>query len=472
MKKRYLVAGIVLIVIIAVFVIWVGYDFPSWPVYISASEERPWSRSLFDKLTAPGKTYSIETEKFLKTVFTNVTSDAITVEHPIGAKLRDLTPSDVTILPLNGGKASDGASVRIKCIGTALSEQPLKRGEVVKAPLKFYRPDGSILSEKEIRKILPQDHESEVRFFSSWRRRMRFYLDISGLTDVEIAGTNCLERNMKTIITRGTVSHSENELYYVEHNLSVMHSPSALLLVDLAYGETETVNVAPLAGSEAEFSNTTCRVEAFMAGMSWGGHDSRGKYKNFTIDAKYKDRTILVISRPPNTFYSQFDITLITHEGKQVTPDLEDYSNIATMQNYRIKQDEIKSIRITYKPQIRRFLIPVEKIPGTPEENSDIENLLNVTVPAVRFERENEINSFLGNMLGLHIWKSVRSSSAKTFFPKEYKNAKVGEILQDYLDLYPKAEVNFKEGEFLLEIKTPKTRTEKIQKYLQEIWPF
>lgn len=451
--RRFLILLIFMGVVGAcVFVLILDFVNSGKPVYIDAKAVRPWGKEFYNRCVIPRYLPSFDPEQFSKSLDTEITSDSITVRRTFGFRNINPPPVQITRLPLNGGQIDKDKSIYVKYIGAALLKKGCKTGETVRETLKFYYPDGYVVPQKEIREVFQYEHQRDTRFFSSNTIRLVwFYLDISGFKKAEIKDSILFDTNMKTCITRGDRHISVQNLHGIRHRVEILHNPEVQLLVDIASGSTENVEIMPDSESEKiTFSNTACRITCF----------------------KFKNEKVLFLSKAPDKHYKQFGLKLITDEGKEISLNCKDWTNHSMMWFTDVSPEKIRIIKISYKPHMQRFLIPVNALPVTLEKNRNIENLLAITIPYKRFENDHEMLFFIEYLLQIDIEYYGKPKSLKKFFPREYQNAKAGEILSDYISMFPTKEVEYNEKEFILTLKDKKGLKAKIKEYLQRKLPF
>ena len=356
--------------------------------------------------------------------------------------------------------------MKMKYIATAFSTVPPDNRGLRKVRKQFFHPNGSPVSEEEVMKAFPHKHQRNDILYSN-RGRAWFYCNISGLDQPKLVGTSLFDERTKAAVSLGCSSGFMDDWYYVMQGVEILHSAPLFLLIDVVHGPPEACEIRPVSGTRAVFSNSQCRLEGFMEGISGGV--APGDYKTrFDIGSSIKDRTTLVLTRDPGADWGQFDIALISRAGEEITPNSMQYQGFGGIINFRVPPQKIKCVRITYHPEITRLMIPIKELPGLPDENREVENLLNVRVPYAKFENELEMRIFLGGVLEVMI---PIPQSGLSDFPREYENSSAEDILKDYLGLFPKSKVEFDGREYELRIRPRKSWIKKVERILRKYFP-
>lgn len=433
--------------------------------HVDSREVRPWAESGYLKSTTPGTNLKVDSEKFYKTVNTEITSDSVKITHTSISMGRDPAPPDFTRLSEKGGPLKTGGSLKLEYIASANLQNPVSSDNSHRIEMDFYHPDGSPVSKSEVMKEFPALYQRTTRFYGSNHREIRFLFRISGLRDPIIAGSSLFDKKTRVSVSNSSRYYSKDDLHTVGQVIRILHSTPLLLTMNIAHGEVENREIEARMGEKAVFTNTECRIEAFFEGDAY----STSNLNEFSIDPRFKGRTVLVLSHPPGIFENQFKVQAVKDDGEKIWSISLGGSGVGMMYIFEEAPEKINKIQITYRPHIQRAIVSFPDIPGISEENRDLENLLDVNVPYIKFEKEYEMRNFIEGILEIRIFEH---GSPTTFFPKEYNNASAGEILRDYLALYPKQKIEYSKTDFTIRMSRKKDWKRIIKGYFRKIFPF
>ena len=145
---------------------------------------------------------------------------------------------------------------------------------------------------------------------------------------------------------------------------------------------------------------------------------------------------------------------------------------MGTVELYNSHLDKIERIRVVYRTNTRRVILPINSIPGQPKFNYDIKNLANLKIPYVRFDNSWSMRNAIKKLLHTNgIIEQTPRNRAKIAltFPRSYTNVTAGELLKDWASQFPGCRVYIDEEKGRIEIRPPKTLGQRFKAIMRKI---
>ncbi|MFP4581324.1 MAG: hypothetical protein ACLFQ6_11390 [Candidatus Sumerlaeia bacterium] len=409
------------------------------------------------------------------------TTGTYTVQYPFAPHdLTSTVPDQIHVLDTttNENEENIPGIIRVKALATAwITELPEDQKDsdypyVRPEPVVFH-PDGSPMDKDEGKKLMkrissgmqPDHHEFIV------------VMDFENILEPKILGYGLYDAATKRALTGGYSWQSKvnNQSSYVNFNMRNWRTAPAWLRVDIAYGPP-VVKELPMDNTKTvNFGDFQCQFVEMFAGNpnSWSSGGGSGGVKKATIQFKEEDnQTCILIYFSPEAERWKPTVEVLTTDGKVHDAGGNRVGDVMKSTTfYRVKLEDIKSIRIVHRPNVYRCMIPVISSPGMPEENSQVDNLFDVRVPYIRFKSKWEFDDIHNILLVANTsYKNINSPEIPdTEFPMEFHNVTVEELYRKYVSYYPDpVTLSVDEKDSRITISKPIPLKERIKEIMQK----
>src|SRR6185295_5178070 len=192
--------------------------------------------------------------------------------------------------------------------------------------------------------------------------------------------------------------------------------------------------------SEFRWPTAAARVVAVAAkdqdvGMSTSGTGQNLDYAIRWDGMQPKKTAVLIMYDSPARVPVSFQV--VDDAGAAHT-NLSSSGGDVSMHEFDIPPERVARIRAKYLPLLDRLIIELPGMPGLPEANRGIEDLMQVRIPYLRVKDEYEW-VLLASLLQLDVWPYRDGAIADwpairvpRSYPMEFRNATVAEILAGF----------------------------------------
>ena len=248
--------------------------------------------------------------------------------------------------------------------------------------------------------------------------------------------------------------------YFVERNLGLLRRAPVDLVFDIGIGPKDVFEIKPdeignvIKYNEGHFSLTAAEVGK---SEGWSSGSSHNNVKtSVDLHRSYEDYTTIVCFHLSPNRLSQLQISAIDRLGVEHQFGNGFSSGIISSKYAQVKLSEITSFKVTRFPNFRRFIFSLPCLPGYPDQNEEITNLLDTWIPYIRFKDEFEFSQVLEKLTQMEVSimnHGTISSRSGPFFPKEFRNVTVRDILREWNAANPQTGVRVYTEDFKLDLK-------------------
>lgn len=224
----------------------------------------------------------------------------------------------------------------------------------------------------------------------------------------------------------------------------IWHQGPVDVVFDAAFGPVQRERLDPVPGSSFLFRQGAIRLIAVHEGSSSGSSSgSRGETNvveviwNTDEPDEPRTETQFVFLCLPKAMNLPLSIQFLDRDGKDLPGGLSNSSGLIYRAEVPAQRDEIAAIEVSYYPNLKRFVLPLPEIPGLPEENREVDDLLRVRVPWIRFRNEHDFQRTLESLLQVRFQSQFNPTIPAADFPLVFENRTAGELLDAYLAYFP-----------------------------------
>ncbi len=219
------------------------------------------------------------------------------------------------------------------------------------------------------------------------------------------------------------------------------------LLVDYAFPPCEVREIEAKPGETASFPAFDVRYLGMLTAGSWSERMRIGSMADSTMYQSSEivktplgegsiTMNIFCFGVVPQAHTSTLSIDALNGEGTVIGVGEEpncNYGGLATM-SITGPLPAPSRFRIRQRTKLIRFVFELPELPGLPEQNRGVTDLLDVVVPYARFESEFDLPTALRYLTQMSIDTADGSYTAAPpdAFPREVENVTVRALLYDY----------------------------------------
>ena len=337
------------------------------------------------------------------------------------------------------------ASVQIAYLATGWAKPTnratLRNPSYFSVPGKFFLPDLTPFTAEDYRRLKVRKWDCTLHFREG-RPTLAFMLRFTDLEGWKLLGLHAFDARTHAPVHGGGYSHGPRELgYHIETDLALWHETPVDLVLDLALGPPKVFEFPARTNVWQEYPGGAVALVAKINGdeRSWSS-SFNGKTETITVSFETKPekpQCSLIFYCQPAAHPAPIDFELLDQEGEVIPGAGGGSSGRLAIKSVRTAVTNVAKVRLKFYPNHRRVVFHLPRLPGLPESNRHVENLLDVRVPFAHFRAQYQMRSWLESMLQVQLRQSTSPTVPPGTFPVEFTDATVGEALKFYLGLFP-----------------------------------
>lgn len=251
-----------------------------------------------------------------------------------------------------------------------------------------------------------------------------------------------------------------NGKYILERKLGLFRRTPVDLVFDVAVGPKEVFEINPdeigkvFEYSEGQFSLVCVEVGKYGGWRNSSNQNTREM--SIDLNRSYEGFTTLVCFHLSLNRLSRLQVAAIDSQGVEHPFGSGYSSGVVSTKSAHVKLSDIASFKVTRFPNYHRFIFSLPFLPGYPEENENVIDLLDTWVPYIRFRNEFEFAQSLEKITHMKVsmlgFNRAGPSIGASFFPKEFRNVTVRDILKEWNMATPKTRVRVNTDDFILDL--------------------
>jgi hypothetical protein len=376
-----------------------------------------------------------------------VTNDTeISVSWPMGDFGQRSFPAELALMGADGALQLAEGVLRLVAMGSALAslvpQSEWQNYYPRTAPGQYFTHDGKPLSTNEVKALMPGVELGEFRTYQAFPN-FKLWFSTTNLPVMKALRVSGFDARTKQPIVSHWSSEVSNGTLVVGMEPTMWHPGPVRLLVDLALGPTVDHMLSnrkaarvdlPLGGIKIVDRQTLPPgrdIQGWNSGATGGKLSIRMNVRQTSSEHAKALRTLFVLGIHPQSFNNPFDYEAIDNDGKIIETRTHGSSWNLNFVSVAAEPERIKGFRIKFYPKAYRVFVDLPEIPGLPEFNRGVENLLDVKVPFALFNQQWDREDFIRKTLQVDLpYFGVAASAEK--WPMAFTNVSVREILAVY----------------------------------------
>jgi len=376
-----------------------------------------------------------------------VTNDTeISISWPMGDLGQRIIPAEPALMGADGVLRLPEGVLRLVAMGSALaSSAPQSEWQNFyprTSPGQYYTHEGKPLSTNEVKAFLPGLELGEFQTYQAFPN-FKLWFSTTNLPVMKALRVSGFDARTKQPIVSHWSSDVGKGTLVVGMEPTMWHPGPVRLLVDLALGPTVEHMLSnrkaarvdlPLGGMKIVDRQTLPPgrdIQGWSSGATGGKLSMRMNVRQTGSEHAKMLRTLFVLAIHPHANNNPFDYEAIGHDGKVLETRALGSSWNLNFVSVAAEPERIMGFRIKFYPKNYRVIFDLPEIPGLPEVNRGVENLLDVKVPFALFRQQWDREDFIRKTLQVDLpYYGVAVSAEK--WPMAFTNVSVREVLASY----------------------------------------
>jgi hypothetical protein len=402
----------------------------------------PHDTTAYDQLMAPPTRLSALGSLNLTNVVINRTNNKVRVTLPkiVAGKADFYDFTTVRVKPNEAAQLTEG-ELRIRYLGAAHGEVPQGDGNGM-VEGQFHDLDGLPMSLNDVKEIHKSWRVERLSIQGQWPE-IRMPIEAHPDEKLKFLSARVFDARTRRNLTSGHSSRNAKpnfKIYVFE--MKRWHDAPIELIVDVAYGPVEIIQMATQSGTSTRVGHHTLHLLAAESGhansSNMGGSGSSESCMSWTTQEESKDSEAtfgFAVLPSANSFPAKIELFV---KGKDKPQNLGCHTSATGLiLSANSPLEDVQSIRITRYLNARRVISEIPNIPGLPSENDTIENLFDVHIPSARIKNASELERYIEDavQLGFESRRLGRLTPPQGYFPRVFHDATPRELTLEYLKL-------------------------------------
>lgn len=343
-------------------------------------------------------------------------------------------------------KSSDAAQLaegrlRVRYLGAAHGEVPLgDYNRMVEG--HFYGLDGRQMTIGEIKRIHESRRVTPISVRGQWPA-IRMAVEAHPDEKFKILSARLYDARTRRDLTSGHMSRDAKPNFKIyDFEMKRWHGGPVELIVDIAYGPVEIIEMPPQPGASARVGRHVLHLLASDSGhansSSTGGAGDGECYMSWTIDEDRKNGEStfgFAVLPSANSFPAKIEFMVKGKDKPQNSGG--NTSSIGMILSANSPLEDVQSIRITRYTNARRIIFEIPRIPGLPSENDTVENLFDIRIPSARIKDASDFERYIEDAVQLEFEnrRPGRLAPPQGYFPRVFRDTTPRELTLEYMKL-------------------------------------
>lgn len=331
---------------------------------------------------------------------------------------------------------SNGGFIEVAALATGWPTQEDATSGVV--PIRFFAPDLSTTHSKVLKRF--QNFNSETERYRSYNPlpKAKIAFRYGGWKDVKFARIQMFDARTHRSLKGGHSSYSQgNRLQGFEVDLRMWHKSPVDVVLDIAHGPTDVFEFDAVEGDGYSAPDTDIRLVTIARDVSGSfGSSSDGKTTKIMLEPatdpkRSYDKYVFICQ--PSVSSSPFTIELLDAQGKKVGGGASTSGIHASMSVQKKDRGKVSKVRVIRRNAIERVFVHLPYWPGLPDQNQDIKNLFDITIPYANLRDRWRFEDLVRSTLQCNT--STRGSIGNIptgYFPRDVSNMTIRQVVEDY----------------------------------------
>jgi hypothetical protein len=398
---------------------------------------------------------------------------SFTVKHP--SRQPPDNPFAVEVAKLTPDGTLDIGSGTLKYAGSGIAYYDANQSIDMDADFQFYDEKFQKVSDARIKELgIWNITESKSSFTYNPFPAVQFIFQHEGIEDAMFYSIEVFDGRTHSQIGTGGGTYGDPKSWRFNTHVTLWHRSPVDVVIEVSYGPSKTFEFAPKDGEGFKGENFECRLLHIFEGVD--AHTSSSESTGVTVTNRiHKDTT----GEPATCFFfvcrPQANIMPVTFEfldkdGNQLRTQGSSTSSVVQRINIKEPAGKVALIRARYRTKRQRIILHLPYIPGLPEQNDDIKNLLDVYIPYASFDSSYRVGWFLSKTLQLSYAPVSGNTPQNSFYnftyPIDFSDVRLRDIAKFYSTggtLY------IDEKNDLLKLQYPVPLRQRIGQFIQKI---
>jgi hypothetical protein len=445
MKDRKYYVGAVVVgigLLVGGILLYSRFSGPKSVLHCSPTQVRPSGLKDWKKITAPAQVPAELDRAFFDKCTVSSDDVSYSITHPSGNPVDNAFAYELSKTAPGEPVDIGGGTLALFAMGAAYLDSTQTMAD--DAAYRFYDARLKRISDEQAKKF---DTLGSTKRGASFRYRpfpaVQFGFEHQGIEDLMFHSIKIFDASTRTLFSSGGSSSGGQGHHWFRAEIPLWHRTPIDIVVDVSYGPSKTFDFAPRAGEgfviEGAFE---CRLLTVLEGVdtSYSSHSNSDNTSTAILRKAPPDKGKLrfVFGCQPQASGMPVSFEFLDAEGNKLYGGGGSTSSNIRCINMNQPLEKIALIRARYRTRRQRILIRLPYIPGLPEENNAIDDLLDVRIPYVRLHDAGQVRQFLTQSLQLKGSSTTGSTPPRSIksvgFPLDFSDITMRELAEIYAE--------------------------------------
>jgi hypothetical protein len=442
-RKHYVAALVVGIVLLAGgILLYSRFSGPKSILHCSPTQPRPSGIKGWKKIMAPAQLPAELDRAFFDKCTVTSDDESYSITHPSENPVDNVFAYENSKIAPGEPLDIGGGTLTLSAMGAAYLDS--KQTIDDDAAYRFYDARLKSIRDDQAKKFdTLGSTETGANFRDCPFPKVQFGFEYQGIEDLMFHSIKIFDASTKTMLSSGGSSSGGLGHHWFKSEIPFWHRTPVDIVLDVSYGPSKTFDFAPHAGEgfviEGAFE---CRLLCVQDGVDRSYISRSGSDNTSTAILRKappdKGTLRFVFGCQPQASRMPVSFEFLDAEGKKLYGGGSSTSSNIHSVNMDQPLEKIALIRARYRTRRQRILIHLPYIPGLPEENNTIDDLLDVRIPYVRFRNVDQFATFFRQTLQLSTAHETGPTPPRSInsvgFPLDFSDTTMRELAEIYAE--------------------------------------
>lgn len=334
-------------------------------------------------------------------------------------------------------------ALQLRAIGTAYADSyPAdKRGEwSVQMEAAWFGADLAPLSRERIATMLASEWLRKVRYEGNLPK-VRFLFQATPGSEAKILSIKLLDSRTGRLLSRGySLGKVNDEFQKADVTLGRWHQGPVTVFLDVAHGPVVVKETEAKVGNRLQFGPWNFYLLAAAQGDS--NSSSAGSIhetNRVTVNlVPSPDHSVFIFAIFPKAQAIPLDFHMLNAKKEKLTSWGGMTTTFVNVQEVKAPLEDVKAFQATHYTEVKRLVMELPELPGLPEENRSLENLMEVKLPrVVKVRNEWDLRELLEGTLQVRIVTTGTMKAPPGYFPRLYTNLTATRMIAELESFLP-----------------------------------
>ena len=364
---------------------------------------------------------------------------SFTVKYP--SQMPQDNPFAVDLSELSVGESLEIGGGTLEYQGTGVAYYDVNQSMDMDADYRFYDAESRLMTETRMQELGIYNTIARASNFryNPWPA-VQFMFEHHGIEDIKFHSIKVFDARTHTLIGSGGSSYGSPNSYRFQTYVPLWHRAPVDVVIELSYGPSKIYEFAPKAGEGFQNEESECRLLHIFEGVdpytSSSESGETGVTERIHKDTRGDPGVCFFFVCQPQASGMPVSFEFLDKDGNQLRTHGSSMSDFTHRITLKEPLSKVSLIRARYRTKRQRVVMHLPYIPGLPEQNNNVNDLLDVHIPYVRIDNSGQVSQFLRKTLQLSHSSISGLSPQNSFrnytFPMDFRDVTVRDVAKFY----------------------------------------